>query len=367
MPDEASPSPAASAAAALVAARDRDHARVLVVEPEEGMREGMRRILERRGCAVRTSADGEGALRLLAEEPADVALVPLSGPGTDKEDADARADVAAHLTTDQMAQALRLAQEWRANRAASRVSAIRVAPTAPIVSVAPAPRVPPVTLPAPALRTTVRWSAGDPSSEQRWVEGMLVEAITLRGIQVATSICEMPNGLFSAFVYVHNMDDAPMAVIPSNFSIQITNPPGKQFASLPPEKGMVRGGWGTAIAGAIAGGAQGWSDASQKKTASATVTNPDGTTSQVDIYTTGPTQQEIDQRNRAAQQRNDEAAERNRYNQGIQQAAIRSTMLDPQQVVSGVVFFPREQTKYHEVVINIPIREAVFQFPFQFK
>ncbi len=81
MPDTGSLSP--SATAALVAARDRDHARVLVVEPEEGMREGMRRILERRGCAVRTTADGQDALRLLEEEPAEVALVPLSAPGTD--------------------------------------------------------------------------------------------------------------------------------------------------------------------------------------------------------------------------------------------------------------------------------------------
>ena len=79
MPEEASP----STAAALVAARDRDHLRVVVVEPEEGMREGMRRILERRGCAVRTVADAEGALAALAEEPADVALVPLSAPGLD--------------------------------------------------------------------------------------------------------------------------------------------------------------------------------------------------------------------------------------------------------------------------------------------
>lgn len=79
MPDEALLSPTA----ALVAARDRDHARVLVVEPEEGMREGMRRILERRGFVARTSADGDDALRQLAEEPADVALIPLTAPGLD--------------------------------------------------------------------------------------------------------------------------------------------------------------------------------------------------------------------------------------------------------------------------------------------
>lgn len=69
--------------ASLIAARDRDQVRVLVVDPEEGMREGIRRILERRGCLVRSAADGEAALRAFSECPADVAVVPLSGPGMD--------------------------------------------------------------------------------------------------------------------------------------------------------------------------------------------------------------------------------------------------------------------------------------------
>ncbi len=47
------------------------------------MREGMRRVLERRGYPVRTARDGETALRLLEEEPADVALVDLKMPGID--------------------------------------------------------------------------------------------------------------------------------------------------------------------------------------------------------------------------------------------------------------------------------------------
>ncbi len=47
------------------------------------MREGMRRVLERRGFTVRTARDGETALRLLEEEPADVALVDLKMPGID--------------------------------------------------------------------------------------------------------------------------------------------------------------------------------------------------------------------------------------------------------------------------------------------
>jgi signal transduction histidine kinase/FixJ family two-component response regulator len=64
-------------------ARDRESIHVLVIDDEEGMREGMRRVLERRGFTVRTARDGETALRLLEEAPVDVALVDLKMPGID--------------------------------------------------------------------------------------------------------------------------------------------------------------------------------------------------------------------------------------------------------------------------------------------
>ena len=62
---------------------ERDPIRVIVIDGEEGMREGMRRILERRGLQARSACDGETALRLLAESPADVALVDFSMPEID--------------------------------------------------------------------------------------------------------------------------------------------------------------------------------------------------------------------------------------------------------------------------------------------
>lgn len=65
------------------AAPQRESIRILVIDDEEGMREGMRRVLERRGFSVRTARDGETALRLLEELPADVALVDLKMPGID--------------------------------------------------------------------------------------------------------------------------------------------------------------------------------------------------------------------------------------------------------------------------------------------
>jgi len=75
------PLPGDLAIAAAIAGLDREPIRVLVIDVEEGMREGLRRILERRGCMVCTAADGESALRLLADSPCEVALVPLSMPG----------------------------------------------------------------------------------------------------------------------------------------------------------------------------------------------------------------------------------------------------------------------------------------------
>jgi len=76
------PGPAAPAGAAgtLVA---QEPLRVMVIETEEGMRDGMRRILARRGLNARAVGDGEAALRMLAESPADVALVDISLPEID--------------------------------------------------------------------------------------------------------------------------------------------------------------------------------------------------------------------------------------------------------------------------------------------
>jgi len=67
--------------AASITGVDREPIRVLVIDGEQGMREGLRRTLERRGCVVRTAGDGQSALRLLSESPSEVALVPLTMPG----------------------------------------------------------------------------------------------------------------------------------------------------------------------------------------------------------------------------------------------------------------------------------------------
>jgi CheY-like chemotaxis protein len=69
--------------AADAKSQTRDAIRVIVIDDEEGMREGMRRVLERRGFLVRTARDGETALQLLDEGPSDVALVDLKMPGID--------------------------------------------------------------------------------------------------------------------------------------------------------------------------------------------------------------------------------------------------------------------------------------------
>jgi hypothetical protein len=57
--------------------------RVIVIDDEEGMREGMRRALQRQGYGVDTAEDGESALRLLRENSYCLALVDLKMPGID--------------------------------------------------------------------------------------------------------------------------------------------------------------------------------------------------------------------------------------------------------------------------------------------
>ena len=54
---------------------------VLVVDDEEGMREGMRRILSRRGHDVEVAESGESALECLERKTYDLALVDLKMPG----------------------------------------------------------------------------------------------------------------------------------------------------------------------------------------------------------------------------------------------------------------------------------------------
>lgn len=56
---------------------------VLVVDDEEGMREGIRRILERHGYAVLTAENGRQAIARLEERSFDLALIDLKMPGVD--------------------------------------------------------------------------------------------------------------------------------------------------------------------------------------------------------------------------------------------------------------------------------------------
>jgi two-component system phosphate regulon sensor histidine kinase PhoR len=56
---------------------------LLVVDDEEGMREGMRRVLERKGYRVVTAGDGSEAIERLSQRAFDIALVDLKMPGVD--------------------------------------------------------------------------------------------------------------------------------------------------------------------------------------------------------------------------------------------------------------------------------------------
>jgi signal transduction histidine kinase len=54
---------------------------ILVIDDEEGIREGMRRVLTREGFQVDLAANGQEAIRWLDEKPYDLALVDLKMPG----------------------------------------------------------------------------------------------------------------------------------------------------------------------------------------------------------------------------------------------------------------------------------------------
>jgi signal transduction histidine kinase len=55
--------------------------RVLVVDDEEGMREGIRRVLQKRGFDVHTAGDGSAAIDLLGKTAYDIAFLDLKMPG----------------------------------------------------------------------------------------------------------------------------------------------------------------------------------------------------------------------------------------------------------------------------------------------
>lgn len=57
--------------------------KIIVIDDEEGMREGIRRILTRRNFHVDTATDGETAIELLKHNSYDIAFVDLKMPGID--------------------------------------------------------------------------------------------------------------------------------------------------------------------------------------------------------------------------------------------------------------------------------------------
>jgi len=55
--------------------------RVIAVDDEEGMREGIKRILRKKGYDVDVAEDGESAIELINQKPYDLAFIDLKMPG----------------------------------------------------------------------------------------------------------------------------------------------------------------------------------------------------------------------------------------------------------------------------------------------
>lgn len=100
---------------------------VLIVDDHEGMRELLRKVLERAGVArVRDAASGAKALALLDEEPADLILVDQNMPGM------SGAELVAQVRSDQRwrdARVLLITGDARAE--ARDADALLVKPVAP--------------------------------------------------------------------------------------------------------------------------------------------------------------------------------------------------------------------------------------------
>ncbi len=58
-------------------------ARILVVEDDQSLRQGLRRVLERAGYQVSTAVRGQEALKIIREQPPDLVLLDLMLPGLD--------------------------------------------------------------------------------------------------------------------------------------------------------------------------------------------------------------------------------------------------------------------------------------------
>jgi two-component system phosphate regulon sensor histidine kinase PhoR len=58
-----------------------EHLQVIAVDDEEGMREGIKRILQKKGYSVDIAEDGETAIELINQKPYDLAFIDLKMPG----------------------------------------------------------------------------------------------------------------------------------------------------------------------------------------------------------------------------------------------------------------------------------------------
>jgi len=60
-----------------------EQSKILVVDDERSIRDGVERVLKRMGCEVLTAPDGEQALAILQKEPVSIAILDLKMPGMD--------------------------------------------------------------------------------------------------------------------------------------------------------------------------------------------------------------------------------------------------------------------------------------------
>ena len=200
------------------------------------------------------------------------------------------------------------------------------------------------------------------------ISGMMVKYIQDNGLVVVATIVDTGRNC-KVDVAVINKTSMPVDVIPSSFSLRLTQPKEKELRLLPQEKIMTsirnRAAWENFFTALGAAGA------TQQST---TQTNTNGS---VSIYSSGDsaygtyhgnstsvTTVPDEQALQAASDRiaaNNAAAEN--VIQGINSFSLRPTTIDPGKYATGSVFFERAR-KMQEIVLSIPVNGRAYQFSF---
>ncbi|HEX6626899.1 MAG TPA: hypothetical protein VF105_02995 [Gemmatimonadaceae bacterium] len=235
---------------------------------------------------------------------------------------------------------------------------------------------------APAqVNTTVKWSVGDPQSDQVLRGGLPVRILVKDGVAVSASLARNDDVLW-ANVTVTNRSGKRFDVDPSQFTLTEVSPRQKEVLYESPDKVVKfikrRADWANAFSGIAA-------DMSRDKTTTdAEINTKRQSTTDFDLETrphrysvSGTARSNGSERTTATVttdspdyqarmesartiERNTAAAESKSAD--ILKRALLANTLMPGEDIGGAVFFERDK-KLREAVLRVPVAGLVFEFP----